>query len=81
MSMDQLMALVPIAAAALSTTTGTGRKSRWERTVAPKGKKCRFGPKEDKPYLPPPFVDLPPGLTPLQVCSLRRVFASEEDYL
>lgn len=68
MSMDQLMALVPIeAATALSTTTGTGRKSRWEKPSAPKGKKSRFGPKEDKPYLPPPFVDLPPGLTPLQV--------------
>lgn len=48
MSMDQLMALVPIeAATALSTTTGPGRKSRWERSAnASKGKKSRFGPKD-----------------------------------
>lgn len=47
MSMDQLMALVPIeAATALATTTGTGRKSRWERTATPKGKKSRFGPRD-----------------------------------
>ncbi|XP_055388701.1 LOW QUALITY PROTEIN: uncharacterized protein LOC129617553 [Condylostylus longicornis] len=73
MSMDQLMALVPIeAATAIATTTGTGRKSRWERPSAPKSKKSRFGPKEDKPYLPPPFIDLPPGLTPLQVDQFLR---------
>lgn len=76
MSMDQLMALVPIeAATSLSTTTSKGRKSRWERSTVSTKSNTRFGPKEDKPYNPLPFVDLPPGLTPLQVCkriSVRR---------
>lgn len=42
------MALVPIeAATALATTTGGGRKSRWERSAnVNNGKKSRFGPKD-----------------------------------
>lgn len=77
--MDQLMALVPIeAATSLSTTTSKGRRSRWERsTVSNKGA-TRFGPKEDKPYNPPPFVDLPPGLTPLQMDQFLREQRLEE---
>jgi hypothetical protein len=68
MSMDQLMALVPIeSATSLSTTTSKGRRSRWERSTVACRSSTRFGPKEEKAYNPPPFVDLPPGLTPLQV--------------
>eukprot|EP00923_Selenidium_pygospionis_P060732 GHVN01106732.1.p1 GENE.GHVN01106732.1~~GHVN01106732.1.p1 ORF type:complete len:679 (-),score=146.18 GHVN01106732.1:1247-3283(-) len=64
MSMDQLMALVPLEAA---QPTKEVRKSRWERNREKGNKgKSRWGPESDKPYCPPPFVDLPPGLTPSQ---------------
>ncbi|KAF8820137.1 zinc knuckle domain-containing protein [Cardiosporidium cionae] len=69
MSMDQLMALVPIEAA--NTVVEKGRKSRWEKTKERKGG-TRWGPSEDKPYLPPPYVDLPPGLTPAQMDQFLR---------
>ncbi|KAK1443138.1 KH domain-containing BBP like protein [Babesia gibsoni] len=31
-----------------------------------------WGAEDDKPYLPPPFVDLPPGLTPSQIDQFFR---------
>ncbi|XP_953608.1 uncharacterized protein TA16690 [Theileria annulata] len=33
---------------------------------------CRWGAEEDKPFLPPPYVDLPPGLTPAQIDQFLR---------
>nr|PVC52504.1 transcription or splicing factor-like protein [Theileria orientalis] len=32
----------------------------------------RWGTEEDKPFLPPPYVDLPPGLTPSQIDQFLR---------
>ncbi|KAK2197733.1 bifunctional K Homology domain [Babesia duncani] len=34
--------------------------------------KSRWGPEDDKPFLPPPYVDLPPGLTPAQMDQFLR---------
>ncbi|ORM39491.1 Branchpoint-bridging protein [Babesia sp. Xinjiang] len=31
-----------------------------------------WGPEDDRPYLPPPYVDLPPGLTPSQMDQFLR---------
>ncbi|GIX62528.1 transcription or splicing factor-like protein, putative [Babesia caballi] len=31
-----------------------------------------WGPEDDKPYLPPPYVDLPPGMTPAQMDQFLR---------
>ncbi|GBE60192.1 transcription or splicing factor [Babesia ovata] len=31
-----------------------------------------WGPEDDKPFLPPPFVDLPPGMTPSQMDQFLR---------
>ncbi|KAK1935886.1 putative transcription or splicing factor-like protein [Babesia divergens] len=31
-----------------------------------------WGPEDDKPFLPPPYVDLPPGMTPSQIDQFLR---------
>ncbi|CDJ39742.1 zinc knuckle domain-containing protein, putative [Eimeria tenella] len=74
MSMEQLMALVPLEAAL--SHKEKGRKSRWERKKAAEG--SRWGSETDKPFLPPPFVDLPIGMTPLQVDRFLREQRLEE---
>eukprot|EP01071_Lankesteria_metandrocarpae_P006204 Lankesteria_metandrocarpae@DN4276_c0_g1_i2.p1 len=82
MSMDQLMALVPIESskALVGGTKSQGRKSRWERSPAARSgqKKSRWGRKDDKTYLPPPFIDVPPGLTPARLDQFLREQRLEE---
>eukprot|EP00922_Rhytidocystis_sp_ex-Travisia-forbesii_P004808 GHVS01007051.1.p1 GENE.GHVS01007051.1~~GHVS01007051.1.p1 ORF type:complete len:572 (-),score=84.47 GHVS01007051.1:296-2011(-) len=68
MSIEELMALVPIESA--NSVKEKGRKTRWDK-VKPRGPSI-FGSVDDKTYLPPPYVDLPPGLTPLQVDQFLR---------
>eukprot|EP00922_Rhytidocystis_sp_ex-Travisia-forbesii_P004812 GHVS01007055.1.p1 GENE.GHVS01007055.1~~GHVS01007055.1.p1 ORF type:complete len:576 (-),score=69.52 GHVS01007055.1:199-1926(-) len=68
MSIEELMALVPIESA--HSVKEKGRKTRWDK-VKPRGPSI-FGSPDDKPYLPPPYVDLPPGLSPLQIDQFLR---------
>jgi len=50
---------------------GPKRKSRWsECKVAKKGK--RWGLPDDKPYKPLPYVDLPIGLTAVEIDQFLR---------
>ncbi|KAL8452678.1 hypothetical protein Emed_001242 [Eimeria media] len=69
MSMEQLMALVPLEAA--MSHKDKGRRSRWEKSKK-SADGSRWGSETDKAFLPPPFVDLPIGMTPLQVDRFLR---------
>ncbi|KFH18382.1 zinc knuckle domain-containing protein [Toxoplasma gondii MAS] len=71
MSMEQLMALVPLEAALAGKEKG-GRKSRWERPKTKKKGDSKWGPPEDKDFLPPPYVDLPVGMTAPQMDRFLR---------
>ncbi|CEM25933.1 unnamed protein product [Vitrella brassicaformis CCMP3155] len=75
--MDQLMALVSLDAALPKKTTEEGRRTRWERKRDSRGK-GRWGDPEDVPFKPPPFLDIPPGLTPMQVDQFLREQRLEE---
>ncbi|OEH75052.1 zinc knuckle domain-containing protein [Cyclospora cayetanensis] len=75
--MEQLMALVPLEAAL--THKEKGRKSRWEKSKK-SADGSRWGSENDKPFLPPPFVDLPIGMTPLQVDRFLREQRIDELY-
>eukprot|EP00922_Rhytidocystis_sp_ex-Travisia-forbesii_P004810 GHVS01007053.1.p1 GENE.GHVS01007053.1~~GHVS01007053.1.p1 ORF type:complete len:354 (-),score=58.94 GHVS01007053.1:83-1144(-) len=68
MSIEELMALVPIESA--HSVKEKGRKTRWDK-VKPRGPSI-FGSPDDKPYLPPPYVDLPAGLSPIQIDHFLR---------
>eukprot|EP00921_Rhytidocystis_pertsovi_P016550 GHVQ01026091.1.p1 GENE.GHVQ01026091.1~~GHVQ01026091.1.p1 ORF type:complete len:729 (+),score=159.01 GHVQ01026091.1:724-2910(+) len=68
MSIEQLMALVPIESA--ESVKEKGRRTRWDK-IKSQGS-SRFGVVDDKPYLPPAYIDLPPGLTPLQIDQFFR---------
>lgn len=69
MSMEQLMALVPLEAA--MSHKEKGRRSRWEKSKK-SADGSRWGSETDKNFLPPPFVDLPIGMNPLQVDRFLR---------
>ncbi|PFH34386.1 zinc knuckle domain-containing protein [Besnoitia besnoiti] len=71
MSMEQLMALVPLEAALAGKEKG-GRKSRWERPKPKKKGVSKWGPVDDKDFLPPPYVDLPVGMTAPQMDRFLR---------
>ncbi|CBZ55352.1 hypothetical protein NCLIV_057750 [Neospora caninum Liverpool] len=71
MSMEQLMALVPLEAALAGKEKG-GRKSRWERPKPKKKGVSKWGAPEDKEFLPPPYVDLPVGMTAPQMDRFLR---------
>ncbi|PHJ16707.1 zinc knuckle domain-containing protein, partial [Cystoisospora suis] len=71
MSIEQLMALVPLEAA-LGSKEKSGRKSRWERPKTKTKGASKWGPLEDKEFLPPPYVDLPVGMTPPQMDRFLR---------
>lgn len=74
---DPLVALVNLSPVEKLSDETSKKKSRWgnssastnvENKVVP----SKWGPEETKPYLPLPFVDLPPGLTPSQLDQFLR---------
>ncbi|CAA9989094.1 conserved Plasmodium protein, unknown function [Plasmodium knowlesi strain H] len=74
---DPLVALANLSPVEKLSDETNKKKSRWgnssantnvENKVVP----SKWGPEETKPYLPLPFVDLPPGLTPSQLDQFLR---------
>ncbi|KJP88144.1 hypothetical protein AK88_02261 [Plasmodium fragile] len=74
---DPLVALANLSPVEKLSDETSKKKSRWgnssartnvENKVVP----SKWGPEETKPYLPLPFVDLPPGLTPSQLDQFLR---------
>ncbi|GAB67322.1 hypothetical protein PCYB_113420 [Plasmodium cynomolgi strain B] len=74
---DPLVALVNLSPVEKLSDETSKKKSRWgnssastniENKVVP----SKWGPEETKPYLPLPFVDLPPGLSPSQLDQFLR---------
>eukprot|EP00916_Digyalum_oweni_P006251 GHVL01010805.1.p1 GENE.GHVL01010805.1~~GHVL01010805.1.p1 ORF type:complete len:516 (-),score=126.52 GHVL01010805.1:122-1669(-) len=74
------LALVPAGEALAALAAGEpGRKTRWERQQRDhRIGSSRWGAAEDKPYKPPPYVDLPAGMTADQLDQFLREQRLEE---
>lgn len=75
---DPLVALVNILPVEKLSDENSKKKSRWERNATNniiENKVVvsnKWGSEDYKPYLPLPFVDFPPGLTPAQLDQFLR---------
>ncbi|GAW81794.1 hypothetical protein, conserved [Plasmodium gonderi] len=75
---DPLVALVNLSPVEKLTEESSKKKSRWgnnsstSANLENKVVQSKWGPEENKPYLPLPFVDIPPGLTPSQLDQFLR---------
>ncbi|CRG93812.1 transcription or splicing factor-like protein, putative [Plasmodium gallinaceum] len=74
---DPLVALVNISPVEKLSDENSKKKSRWENNLSNNNIEnkiipSKWGSEEHKPYLPLPFVDFPPGLTPSQLDQFLR---------
>ncbi|CRH00902.1 transcription or splicing factor-like protein, putative [Plasmodium relictum] len=74
---DPLVALVNISPVEKLSEENAKKKSRWENNLSNNNIEnkmipSKWGSEDYKPYLPLPFVDFPPGLTPSQLDQFLR---------